>query len=669
MAKDKHYTLKQICKLMDIEVPEKFKKIANEKNENLTLTEKRLKPGGILFCMFENVKLKSYLDRMISMGAKVIFVDREEFEQSGLNLEEYPCILMDNKIEQVGNVFGSIRDMFDAKVVSITGTVGKTTTNKLCNAIVSKEFHTFASGGNLNSFMATASHLFSKLSEEQEVYIQETGAASPNSVRKAARMLKPNAFILLNVTKHHMNHYGTFEKLFEDKSCTDEYLQDDGVVITNFDDEAIAAHQFQHQVISFGINTEKEVDYRGKNIVQNGEWLEFDVEHKDGVTHLKINILGKHNAYNALAAFALSRWLEISTDKIQEHLASYRSSGIRQNFRNIGGHYLYMDCYNVCEASILATTDAFIDFPMAEGGRKIAVIGGENKLGDYAKEISTRIGTRLGATDMDEILFFGTDKKDMASINKYGDAYSMMEGIQETGKEGCQVFTDLDKLVDYLKSTVKKGDVIIFKGIYLLDMAVVADKVFGTAFSYDYEYYYSRALPLRVGDFFGHVISVFGESEITKVENAEGKIEIPDVFAGRPLFRIGKRCFSGNAKIREVDFGKTVRNIGQASFFKCTGLKKLTIPGNVKVIERGAFRMCTGLTHVTLEEGVTHIGQNAFRGNQRLVEIKIPKSVVAIENDVFKNTNNVVILCEPGSYAETYAKENQIKYEYTVLTN
>ena len=665
--KDRRFTLREICTLMGIELPERFNDIADEKNENLTLTEKSLRPGGIIFNLFEGINVKSMINRAVAKGAKVIFLDREDFEASGLKLEDYPCILMENKVEQVGNVFATMRDMFDAKVVSITGTVGKTTAKRFCDEIVSKEFNTYVSPGNTNSYMATAEHIFERLSDDQEVFIQETGAASINSVRKAARMLKPNAFILLNVTKHHMNHYGTFENLFEDKSCTDDYLQDGGVVITNYDDEAIAAHQFKHKVITFGITTDKEVDYRATNIVQNREMLEFDVEHKAGVTHVKINILGKHNAYNALAAFALARWLGISTQRIVEHFAAYRSFGIRQNLQNIGGHYLYMDCYNVCEASILATTDAFLDFPMVEGGRKIAVIGGENKLGDYAKEISTRIGSRLGETDMDEILFFGTDKKDIDSINKYGDAYSMMEGIQGSGKEGCQVFTDLNRLVDYLKATVKKGDVVIFKGIYLLDMAVVADKVFGSAFSYDYEYYYSRAIPLQEGDFYGHVISVFGEAEITNVENAKGKVTILDSCAGYPVHRIGRRCFIRNENITAIDFGKSVKNIGQGAFFKCTGLTNLTIPGNVKVIERGAFRMCTGLKTVTLEEGVEHLGQNCFRATESLEEIRIPNSVTAIENDVFKNSDSVVIICESGSYAETYARENNIRCRQTSL--
>lgn len=667
MEKDRRYTLREICALMNIEVPERFLDIADEKNDNLTLTDKTLKPGGIMFNLFEGINVERSLKRYIEKGAKVVFLDRKAFEKSGLNIEEYPCILMDDKVEQVGNVFSSMRDMFDAKVVSITGTVGKTTTNQLCDAIVSKEFKTFVSGGNRNSYMATANHIFNRFSKEHEVYIQEVGAANINSVRKSGRMLKPNAFILLNVTKHHMNHYGTYENLFADKTSIDDYLSEDGVVITNYDDEGIASHQFKHKVISFGIETEREVDYRGVNIVQNKEILEFDVEHKGKLTHVKLNILGKHNVYNALAAFVLAKWLGISNKKIVEHLSAYRSSGIRQNFRNIGGRYLYMDCYNVCEASILATADAFDDFEVDEGNRKIAIIGGENKLGDMAVEVSTRIGQGLGKSKLDEITFFGTDLKDQDSINRFGDAYSMLNGIRETGDKNSTVLTDLDAVADYIRNNIRLGDVAIFKCVLWLDLAVAVDKVFGTAFSYDYEYYSSRALPLEEGDCHGRVISVFGEAELTGIDNAKGSVVIPDTLGGYPTFRVGRRCFIRNAAITDIDFGSSVKNIGQGSFFRCTGLKKVVVPGNVKVIERGAFRGCTGLEKVVLEEGVTHIGQNAFRGNHNLKEIQIPNSVGNIENDVFTDDDRVVIICEPGSFAESYARENNIRCRRTSL--
>lgn len=661
---NKQLSLREICTLMGIDVPYKFRHIADEKNQNLSVSEAGLRVGGIMFLVFEDIDMKQWLDNMVKIGAKVIFVDRKAyFRRARLWFRNYPVIFLDDIIEQVGAVFSTIKAMNQVKTIAMTGSVGKTTTNKLCNSIIAKEYNVVTNKGNLNSYKSIANHIFSDLTSETEVYIQEVGAANINSVRKAGCMLRPDAFILLNVEKHHMNHYKTFENLFDDKTSMDDYLAEDGVVIANFDDEGIASHQFKHRVISFGIDTEKDVDYRAANIVQNRDVLELDVLHDGKTTHMKLHVFGKYNAYNALAAFAVSRWMKIPETKIVEHIASYHAAGIRQSFQNIGGRYLYVDCYNACEASIIATANAFNEFELDEENRKIGYITGENALGDYARETSLRIGRGLGESKLDEIVCVGTDKTDEASINDFGDVAALLEGIRQTGEMESQILTDVDAIAEHIRKNVNVGDLAIFKGLDTLDMTVALDKALGTGFSYDYRYYTLRTVDIEEGDYKGRVIEVMGESELLGVDNLGAKLVIPDEFAGYPVFRIGKRIFKDKWQIREIDFGSSVKNIGKGAFYNCSGLETLRIPGNVKVIERGAFRSCENLKSVVMEDGVTHIGQNAFRANSKLEKVFIPKTVLNIETDAFKYSNGVTIICEKGSYAETYAVANSIEYK------
>ena len=128
--------------------------------------------------------------------------------------------------------------------------------------------------------------------------------------------------------------------------------------------------------------------------------------------------------------------------------------------------------------------------------------------------------------------------------------------------------------------------------------------------------------------------------EITDCDNeAAGELEIP----------------------AEID-GKPVTSIGDGAFSVCSGLTKITIPNGVTSIGDYAFSDCSGLTKITIPNGVTSIGDNAFSDCRGLTEITIPDSVTSIGDYAFYDCTNLTIYGYTGSYAETYAKENDIPF-------
>ena len=89
---------------------------------------------------------------------------------------------------------------------------------------------------------------------------------------------------------------------------------------------------------------------------------------------------------------------------------------------------------------------------------------------------------------------------------------------------------------------------------------------------------------------------------------------------------------------------------------------KVTIPSNIKRIGNGAFYMCWGLKEVFVSSGVESIGNDAFYACDALKKITIPASVKEIGKDAFTHCFNLSIVAEEGTYAQTYAKENDIPF-------
>ena len=124
-----------------------------------------------------------------------------------------------------------------------------------------------------------------------------------------------------------------------------------------------------------------------------------------------------------------------------------------------------------------------------------------------------------------------------------------------------------------------------------------------------------------------------------------------------------------------ISLKKGIVCISDYVFCNCPGLTSITIPDTVKKIGHNAFSGCTGLKSITIPEGVTKIESETFSGCTGLTEISIPDSVTEINPTAFDNcSDSLVFRCNPGTFAESYARSHLIKtyyplFNYTVLEN
>jgi hypothetical protein len=124
---------------------------------------------------------------------------------------------------------------------------------------------------------------------------------------------------------------------------------------------------------------------------------------------------------------------------------------------------------------------------------------------------------------------------------------------------------------------------------------------------------------------------------------------------------------SGNANYASVNgilYNKALTTLIACPAGKIAAFTSLTIPASVTSIYAWAFSYCSGLTgDLTIPEGVTSIGTYAFFNCNKLTSAIIPDNVTTISNNAFLNTPSAfVINCHYGSVAETYAKNNSLKY-------
>ncbi len=130
--------------------------------------------------------------------------------------------------------------------------------------------------------------------------------------------------------------------------------------------------------------------------------------------------------------------------------------------------------------------------------------------------------------------------------------------------------------------------------------------------------------------------------------------------------------FSWCTNLKIVKLPNTLTKIESNAFTNCVKLAELTIPDSVAEIERGAFSSCHALEELHIPEGVREIKEGTFTNCKKLMRLYLPASIESIENGTrsrhsntrtFEGCESLVICAPAGSYAEKYAKDNNIPFE------
>ena len=136
---------------------------------------------------------------------------------------------------------------------------------------------------------------------------------------------------------------------------------------------------------------------------------------------------------------------------------------------------------------------------------------------------------------------------------------------------------------------------------------------------------------------------------------------IPETVTG-----IRRDAFHGHSNLKEIIIPKGVEEIESETFYCCSSLTGITIPESVTSVGHFAFSGCSSLAEIIIPKGVTSIEDHAFYNCISLNKVIISENVTKIGSSTFVGCNEeLTIYGKTGSYAEAYAKENNIKFSST----
>lgn len=580
----------------------------------------------------------------LQKGAAIIVVN----ENKALKYQNYINIIPVSNVLDVSAKFTSwVVSLFPAKRIAITGSIGKTTTTGLLNSILTEAMSTLTHDSMANSHGAVL-RTVQRLKDTHQAYVQEVGGAFPGYVEASAVGLKPDILILTNINASHLDHYKTLEGILYDKISLERHMSDSGCVFMDYDDPLLRSAHKTHRVISYGINS-PDLDYFAENIKTQIDGISFDFVDKAGNRYpIKLGILGEHNVRNALAAISVALYMGVPMEQIVHSIAKYRTEGIRQNFCNIGGYHMLIDCFNSSKESLLASAKTLMSIPLSDGGRHILFMGHIDRLGDTSKEIHEEIGRELASLNIEQIVFY------------YGDTIYSYKAAKENGVKQAIFIANREELVEWMRDNITIRDIALYKGGQLASRFPLAiDEVYGTEFQKCAQ----RANQIRFEENNFLAATVTDVLQINGYIGSPKYIKIPPAIKGRPVKRIAANAFTKQRALEEIVFPDSVNHIGEGAFYVCPRLAKVHLPSQLRYIGRSAFNYCIALKNIHLPQGTIHIERRAFYDCRSLETIYIPDSVGYIGEEAFDNCEKLTIICPLDSYAQKYAEKEKIPYK------
>lgn len=660
------FTLGELCRIIDGTITPEYTQFAdsvidhfgfNTVNKNIIKDVLVNGKKGVVFDIWKSLGSAQRHSNYVKDGFWIVS-DRKVFNNSE---KTYPAIIVDNANEALIKLGQYIIDDFDFPVIGITGAVGKTTTTLLLDSIFSEKYKVFVSGRNRNIPISFISQMIQRYNKGYNFHIQECGAGRSKLVEDSARVLRPKGFGVTKISlTHHLSGYKDSQDIIDDKLSFDRFARKDAYGVVNVDDEILASTRFNHRIITYGVENE-DADYVGRNIVQNGEYLEFDIDNHETLLPVKVSIIGKHNAYNVLMAYIFAKEEGLTDEEIQRGLSKYKSVGIRQVVEKVAGRSVYIDCFNVCADSILSSMTAFNDMELEPGTRKIAVLAGENALGENTYEINYETGRKLDLyRDVDEMIFVGPkEPATLQEVNHKGNGRSLYEGASSTIHDKPLTFTtSLFELADMLREKTRPGDAILLKGIFRQPLFAALDIAFGTSYLVRNANFGPERMVFEEGtiDYY----SELGGANYRKSTELGKRKHIPGKIGEYDIIRFQRESISSDAV--SVVLNPPIKTIGRWAFRRFRQLRFIEMPDTVRMIENGAFSGCSSLETAKLAKTET-IQARAFRGCVNLSYVELGNECVQIEDDAFMECSNNLTICAPdGSYVQQFAEKHGIRF-------
>jgi UDP-N-acetylmuramoyl-tripeptide--D-alanyl-D-alanine ligase len=278
-----------------------------------------------------------------------------------------------------------------ARIASVTGSVGKTSTKDALRAMLAAQAPTAASAASFNNHVGVPISL-ARLPREAQYGVFEIGMNHPGEIEPLARQVEAHVGVITNVEPAHIGHMGSEEAIADEKACLFAGMRQGAVAVLNRDNrhyDRLVQHARRFgvaRIVGFGRSKAAEARLLACDLQDQGSDVVASIHGRR--IEYRLGAAGEHWVLNSLAALAVAEALGADVSNAAATLAEVKASpgrGARRRLKFGGGTIELLDeSYNANPASVRAMLAVLARTEPAPGGRRLLALGDMRELGDGA---------------------------------------------------------------------------------------------------------------------------------------------------------------------------------------------------------------------------------------------------------------------------------------------
>ncbi|NJP40958.1 UDP-N-acetylmuramoyl-tripeptide--D-alanyl-D-alanine ligase [Oscillospiraceae bacterium HV4-5-C5C] len=397
-----------------------------------------------------------------------------------------PCFLVPDTEVALDQIAAWYRGQLAAKVIGITGSVGKTSTRDMVIAALGRQMKTCGTKANLNNHIGLAWTILSA-DEDTRALVVEMGIDAPGTMERLSDTARPDIALITGIGFSHLSQFETRDNIMLAKGQITHGMEAGRDLLLNADDRYLRRLALQKQdrfcvsFVSTAAQPPQECCQRlmqAQNIRADLSGVTFDAVYWQASQaqlwqkDVTLPVAGLHHVQNALFALLTAQRLGLDPQLSAQGLMDFQVTGDRQRLIRVGGLMIINDSYNASPESVQAAINLLSE--VGGSRRRVVAMASMNELGEYARALHREIGERLALGDVDDLYLCGP----------FAEAVEQGARQVKPGAMHIHRFPDRDSLIIALLAGLNEQDILLVKGSRSYQMekvveAVVSDRTEG----------------------------------------------------------------------------------------------------------------------------------------------------------------------------------------------
>ena len=425
-----------------------FKKKIND----ISINSKTIKKGNVFFAIKgKKVNGNNFVLEAFTKGSNLMIVnDIKRKVPLSYQIKVKDTLKFLTKCSEV------FRDNIDTKIISITGSCGKTTLKEMIGLTLKKISSTSYSPKSFNNKYGVPLSLFN-LKQNDDYGVFEVGMDKKGEIEKLTKIIKPDLGIITNISYAHSKNFKNIKKIAEAKAEIINNIKQGGAIILNMDDKFYKYHRNLAykkclKVISFSLKN-KNSKVRLISVKKIKRMYELQIYVNGRKYYFYSNNKNENNLYNILATLAsLNFFIDIKRIKKNTFLKFKTPEGrgdiSRVKFKN-KNIVIVDESYNSNPLSLKVAIENFDNIKLKKS-KKYLILGDMLELGKHSVKQHRLISKIINKTKINKVYVYGKYIKET------------FKGLNTNKK--AKILDDKSKILELVNKVFRNNDHIMIKG-------------------------------------------------------------------------------------------------------------------------------------------------------------------------------------------------------------